>query len=139
MTPISNLNVGEVISFETIAPSILQLKYSQIKFGGVVNWAVARSFSDIASLHRALYQSMDQNTVKDDYRSYDYVTFQDPNSDKPDLVLVLGIPWIQADTVEVSGHTDLSLIFPNMSPDRHQYLFQLLRANGFRNFQVTGD
>lgn len=139
MTPISSLNVGEVISFETIAPAILQLKYDQVQFGGTVGWAVARYISpDIAALHRALYQSMDQNTVKDDYRSYDYITFQEPNSETPNLVKVLGIPWIQADTVEVSGHTDLSMIFPNLSPDRQQYLFQVLRANGYRNFQVTG-
>lgn len=139
MVPIANLVVGEVISFETIAPQILQLKYSQVKFGGIINWAVARSFADIASLHAALYQSMDQNTVKNDYRSYDYIAYQNPNSENPELTQVLGIPWIQADTVEVSGHTDLSLIFPNMSPDRQTYLFQLLRANGFRNFQVTGE
>ncbi len=139
MVPITSLVVGEIISFETIAPQILQLKYSQVKFGGIINWAVARSFADIASLHAALYQSMDQNTVKNDYRSYDYIAYQNPNSETPELTQVLGIPWIQADSVEVSGHTDLSLIFPNMSPDRQTYLFQLLRANGFRNFQVTGE
>lgn len=138
MTPISALNVGDVISFETIAPSILQLKFNQVKFTGVANWAVARSFADIASIHRTLYPSMDQNTVKDDYRSYNYLMFQDPNSEKPNVIQVLGIPWIREDTVEVSGFTDLSLIFPNLSPDRQTYLFQLLRANGFRNFQVTG-
>lgn len=134
MTPISSLNVGDVISFETIAPSILNLKFSQVKFDGVVSWAVARSFADIASLHRSLYPSMKQSDVKDDYRSYGYLTFQNDSG----IVQVLGVPWIRADTLVVSGYEDLNISFPNIGPDRKEYLFQLLRANGFSNFQVTG-
>lgn len=137
MTTFNDINIGDTISFETVAPSTLQLKYTQVKFAGLTSAAVARGFDDVASLHRALYQSMDQSTVKDDFRSYDYVMFQDPNSENPEVVQVLGVPWIRADTLTVSGHQDLSLIFPSLSPDRQQYLFQVLRANGFRNFQVT--
>lgn len=134
MTPISSLNVGDVISFETIAPSILNLKFNQVKFDGIVSWAVARSFADIASLHRSLYPSMNQSEVKDDYRSYGYLTFQNDSG----VVQVLGVPWLRTDTLVVSGYEDLNINFPNISPDRKTYLFQLLRANGFSNFQVTG-
>lgn len=138
MTPISSLKVGDVISFETIAPGILPLKFNQVRFDGEVGWAVARSFGDIASLHRSLYPSMNQAEIKDDYRSYSYVLFVDAEGPNKGIPQVLGLPWIRADTVTVSGYEDLFMVFPNINPDRKQYLFQLLRANGFSNFQVTG-
>lgn len=134
MTLASQLNDGDVISFETIAPSILNLKYTQVKFAGLVSWAVARSFGDIASLHRSLYPSMNQTEVKDDYKSYSYLSFQNNSG----IIQVIGVPWIREDTLVVSGSENLNIIFPNISPDKKAYLFQLLKANGFSNFQVTG-
>lgn len=134
MTTVNQLNDGDVISFETIAPSILNLKYSQVVFTGLVSWAVARSFDDIASLHRSLYPSMNQAEVKDDYKSYSYLTFQNTSG----IVKVLGASWIREDTLVVSGSENLNVLFPNISPDQKAYLFQLLKANGFSNFQVTG-
>ena len=133
MTLASQLNEGDVISFETIAPSILNLKYIQVQFAGLVNWAVARSFDDIASLHRSLYPSMNQAEIKDDYKSYSYLTFQNSSG----KVHVIGVPWIREDTLVVSGSENLNLNFPNISIDKKIYLFQLLKANGFSNFQVT--
>lgn len=132
---IHSLKVEQVISFETIAPAILQLKYDQVIFEGIVGWGAARSFDDIASLHRALYPSMNQSEVKDDYRSYQYFLFQTTSGPKANVTQTLGIPWIQLDTLVVSGNKDLSLIFPNITPENEQYLYQLLRANGFTNFQ----
>lgn len=132
---INSLKVEQVISFETIAPSILQLKYDQVVFEGIVGWAAARSFGDIATLHRALYPSMNQTEVKDDYRSYRYILFQATSGPNANVTQTLGIPWIQLDTLVVSGNKDLSLIFPNITPENEQYLYQLLRANGFTNFQ----
>lgn len=133
MTSVTQLNAGDIISFETIAPSILNLKYKQVKFAGLVNWAVARSFSDIASLHRSLYPSMSQSEVKDDYKSYSYLTFQNSSG----IVQVIGVPWIRQDTLVVSGSENLNVNFPNISPEKKEYLFQLLKANGFSNFQVS--
>lgn len=139
MTPISQLKVGDTISFETIAPSIINLSYSQVKYAGTVSWSVARSFDDIATLHRALYPSMDHAEVVDDYRSYDYIMFQTTTGPKTEVVQVLGVPWIKEDTLTVSGHQNLTLLFPSISPDNITYLYQLLKANGFSNYQVMGE
>lgn len=136
-TSINNLNVGDVISFETIAPAILNLKYDQVIFDGVVSWSAAKSFEDIASLHRSLYPSMNQSEVKDDYRSYSYFLFQTTTGPKANVPQALGIPWIKEDTLVISGAANINLLFPNITPDNQTYLFQLLKANGFTNFQVT--
>lgn len=135
MTTINDLNTDDVISFETIAPSILQLKYTQVVFDGKTTWNAARAFDDIATLHRQLYPSMNQNEVKDDYRSYDYILFHTTSGPNAEITQTLGIPWIKSDSIVVSGNRDLKLIFPNITPVNEQYLYQLLRSNGFTNFQ----
>lgn len=139
MTTFSQLVTGDTISFETIAPSILNLLYSQVKFEGMVTYKVAQSFGDIASLHRALYPSMDQTEVVDDYRSYDYLSYSATSGPKAGIIQVLGLPWIREETLTVSGNENLSIVFPSISPDNKDYLFMLLRANGFSDFQVIGN
>lgn len=134
---INSLNVGDVISFETIAPAILNLKYDQVIFDGIVSWSVARSFADIASLHRSLYPSMNRSEAKDDYRSYSYFLFQTTTGVNANVPQVLGIPWIKEDTLVISGAANINLLFTNITPDNQTYLFQLLKANGFTNYQVT--
>lgn len=139
MPTVNNLSVGETISFETIAPAILNLKYTQVEFQGLVGYSVAQGFEDIPTLHRALYPSMDQQEVRDDFRSYDYLMFTATTGPKAGRVQVLGVPWIREDTLVVAGQNNLTLLFPAITPEKKTYLFQLLKANGFTNYQVTGD
>ncbi len=138
MATFNQLEVGNIISFETIAPSIINLKYTNVRFEGIVGWSIAKTMGDIFTLHNALYPSMDQATVKDDYRSYKYLLFIPTTGPNADIPQVLGLPWILEGSLEVAGQENLSLIFPSISPANREYLYQLLRANGFVNFQVGG-
>lgn len=139
MTSLNEIKVGSTISFETIAPSIINHKYSRVRFDGIVPWSVARSFDDIATKHRALYPSMNHAEVADDYRSYNYFCFEVTTGPQAGVVQVMGVPWVVASSVVVDGSKDLSVLFPAITPEKEAYLFMLLRANGFINFQVKGE
>lgn len=129
MAGFDDLQPGQIISFETIAPGILPRAYSSVNFGCVAEWWVAATVTDIATLHRQLYPSLMSLGVKDDYKSYNYILINTGG-----IPFAVGIPWIKSDSLVVSGSKDVTLVFPNITEDKKIFLKQVLAANGFNSF-----
>lgn len=132
---VSDLAIGNGISFETVAPGLLPRKFEQVTYNGLVSGDIARTFRDVVSLHKQIYGSLDQNVIRDDYRAYDYILFTLPDGS----IDVMGLPWIKPNTLVVQNTVSLALVFPNLTPTKAAYLHMVLKGNGFDNYFIPDD
>lgn len=129
---IKDLVLGDIISFETIAPGIIPTKYNNVVFQGMVSANMARGVKDIVSLHKQIYPVLATTTnLTDDYRAYGYIGVL--VNDKIDVV---GIPWIRADSLVLAQAQDKRYTFPSLTPDAEAYLNAVLKGAGITNYRV---
>jgi len=132
MPAITSALIGKTINFQTNAPSILGARFQVTKVLSILDPDTARLFADIVSQHIAVYPHLPEGTV-DDAFGYSYVKLRLPD----DQIVVLGLPWIDENSVEVVNHTTLTVKINSTSQEDINRVRQALLANGFEDFTIT--
>ena len=129
--PTTVFSVNTKYSFEVYPISILGNEYKNVIMLGIVNPAIAQRFLDIDAVHNQVYPYLPKGT-RDDPRAYDYVMIRTVSGE----ITVLGIPWINHDTVvEVESSTMIVEIMDVSSSDMDKVRDALI-LNGYNKINI---
>lgn len=98
MDILSNLRIGDEVSFELRVSSVLGQNYDHVKVVGIVPANACHYFgSDVYAIHEQVFKLLPDGSVKNDPESYQYILVEDLNGQKR----VIGLPWINESTIKV--------------------------------------
>lgn len=127
--------LGDVINFSVYPSAVLGSNFNRVKVLSVLDPATAKLFADVVALHNNIYPYLtdpDKVTYKK-YTDYNYIKVRLSNGTET----VLGLPWINMETVVVVTSTTARFDIALDTPDEINDILALLRANGWYNVAVT--
>jgi hypothetical protein len=123
---------GNVISFDVYPATIIGAHFSDAKVLGLLDKDTANLWIDADAMHVNVYPSLPAGTP-DDPDQYQYVKLRHLNG----TVSIIGIPWINADTLEISQRGTLTITVSDASPLDKDRIIRALAANGYRAAKVS--
>jgi hypothetical protein len=105
------LVVGNIYNFNTIAPGILNLTYTNVKLTGSVSYDVAIKYVNINALHASIYPLLGPS-FPNDPAAYTYYLFKVQSGD----TICLAADWIDGSTVVVVQSLTLNITITSL-PD----------------------
>ena len=120
------LKVGNIVSFDVYASSILGTDYGEMKVTGVFDKNTANMWVDTDTLHANLYSQLPQGTPTspDDYQFVKLERVSDKS------VKVLGVPWIKENTITIISKGTLTIKMIDMtSVDANEIRKAILALN----------
>ena len=126
------LQFGNVISFDVYPSAILGTEFKDVQVLATLDKDTAMLWIDADSMHINVFPTLPPG-VPDDPNQYQYVKLRHTNGN----VSVIGIPWIRAQTVEVSTRGTLTILVENATPEDRERVVRALSANGYRAAKVT--
>lgn len=127
----SLFTVNSKYNFEVFPVQILGVDFKNVVVLGVITADIAQNFLDIDAVHVQVYPYLPQGTPNDP-RSYDYVMIKSLSGEKT----VLGIPWINADTIINVESGIIAVQISNVNSQDIQRVSDALIANGFNQFTI---
>lgn len=128
MSVMEKLVVGNVVSFSTHAQPILGVNNDNLVVQAILDKESASVYStDINSLHKNLYSYLPVGTPQDP-TDYLFVKLKDTGGN----VKVLGIPWIDEDTLTVVERGNLQITIPNVTFEDRENIIKAITAIGFK-------
>ncbi|MCY1278092.1 hypothetical protein D9M68_20060 [compost metagenome] len=121
---------GSTVRFNTLAPGILGANRENVTVMAVLDMDTAALLADVRSKHvqvRNYIQSLPQSAG-----SYSYVKIRYGNGETE----ILGVPWIDSDSIEVITSRQLSITVRDVSETTEQLVRQALLQNGISNFTI---
>lgn len=126
---------GATVDFDTYAPMILSTAFKACKVLSLLDFDTVRQLGqDPAARHNLVYPYLPKPAV-DDPTAYLYVKLQLPSG----AIDYIGLPWIDAKTIETRQNNQITLIFADRSPDDLQLIIDACSANGFKPTTVKLD
>ncbi|MNO19215.1 hypothetical protein D3C76_89430 [compost metagenome] len=122
--------VGKTVRFNTLAPSVLGAKRDNVTVKAVLDLDTARLLSDVRSKHAQVKPLIP--TLPEAAGAYSYVKLVYGNGE----VEVLGVPWIDNNTIEVITDRKLIITVDTVSDTTEQLVRQALLQNGISNFKI---
>lgn len=102
-------NIGQTLTIHTTAPGVLQSVYTNVLFEAILDWKTAMALDlDVYAMHANVYPFIQDQGVPNDPTRYPYAKFDNAGS-----TLILGMPWIKQDQIEILQTTDLIIRLPN--------------------------
>lgn len=123
-----HLGFKNIVTFNVHAPKLLGSNYADVEVMGLLDVDSAKTFIDPYAMHVNVYPSLPEGTVEDDPASYQYVKVKHPNG----TYSVLGVPWIDANTIETSERGTLTLTLNNIHVSDKDTIIRALSSNGFK-------
>lgn len=124
--------LNSVLTFDTLAPAVLPSTYRMAKFEAILDASTAQALGvDIYAMHANIYPYIRQNGVPNDPTQYMYAKFSHNGT-----LLVLGMPWINQDTVQVIETTSLVITLAGRGTQDIERLKRALQSNAFDNFSI---
>lgn len=120
------LKFNSIVSFNVYAPTVLGSTYQDVKVKAMLDVGSASMLIDPVALHTNIYPSLPEGT-EDDPSGYQYVKVEHPNGS----VSVIGLPWIDPDTIKVSGKGTLTVTIADIEPQDRDVVLRALASNGF--------
>ncbi len=110
-----DLQVGNIYTFNTIAPAILQATYSDAKLIAKGDYDLAISYANINALHSNIYPLLintpsGTSIYPNDPKAYEYYIFKLPSN----LKIALQSAWIVADTIQLVTGLYLTVTVNNL-------------------------
>lgn len=121
----------KVYSFETHAPAILSTSYQRVTVTSILDEETARKFIPTHELHAALFRYLPKGTPNDP-TAYDYYQLKTADGQ----TIVIGEPWIKADSVELIDGVTYMVKVTNQSSGDYNRLRNALLASGFNSFEI---
>lgn len=131
MSGITFDHINKRISFNTKAPSILGSSIKNAKLLSILHYSTALKYRDIAQAHANIFPYLPQGTPND-FRSYNYIQLELLSGE----VVVLGLPWIDLNSVVVNEEITFVVTIPNKSSSDLTRIRNALISNGIDDFKV---
>lgn len=95
---LGKFRIGDTISFEVYAGSILSQDYDNVKVQAIIPAHLCDTFGyDVFATHAQIYRLIPEGRMEDNPRSYHYLLVENENGN----TRVVGLPWINESTIRV--------------------------------------
>lgn len=95
---LGKFRIGDTISFEVYAGSILSQDYDNVKVQAIIPAHLCDTFGyDVFALHSQIYRLIPDGRMEDNPRSYHYLLVESENGG----TRIVGLPWINENTIRV--------------------------------------
>ena len=132
MTIYDYLEIGNVVTFEVHPSAIIGGRFKTVKVVTRRAMNFARLFGiDPVAMHNNVFPLL-PSTVENDPDSYQYVAVKHPNG----TVSVLGVPWINENTIQISQRGTLEVIVEDVSVIERERVIQALSSVGITPTKV---
>lgn len=118
-------------NFEVFPTAILGNDFKNVVVLGIVHPSIAQNFLDIEATHVQVYPYLVTGTPND-ARGYDYLMIRTISG----IITVLGLPWINADTIENVESGTMVVEIVNVTSQDIQRVSDSLVANGYNQFNI---
>lgn len=122
----------KVYSFDVFAPSILGTEFKNVTILSIMDYETALQQADIPAIHTNVYPDLPSG-LPDDPSQYDYVRIRTASG----VATILGIPWIDLDTVELVESRRMTVKIEGVSSADVERVRIALVQNGFNNIEIT--
>lgn len=112
------------ITVQTRAPAILGAELKNVRVDSVLSFPAAMKYRNVHQIHRSVFPFL--TGVKDDPGSYQYVLLKTTSGDN----LVVGIPWLVLDSIELVSDVTMVFKIEGYSPERLERIKAQLIAIG---------
>lgn len=127
----TELTIGGIYNFETLAPAILGDKIKNAKLTAIVNFSTAQKLFNPTSQHANIYPHLPVGTARD-HTKYIYYVFNTENDEER----VFAREWINLNTIElVTGNTLKASVY-NVTAQDQTAIRQLLIAAGYTSISI---
>lgn len=128
------MNVSDMVNnanynFTTLAPSVLNGSYQNIKLIATSNYEVANKYVDLLSLFRAVYPYLPAGTPSD-YTQHSYLIFENN--------VVMSTLWIDPASLSLASSYSATIVIPNLQVSDTAKIRDALLALGYSNFTING-
>lgn len=128
------MNVSDMVNnvnynFTTLAPSVLNGAYQDLKLIAKGNYEVAGKYVELLPLFRAVYPYLPPGTPSD-YTQHDYLIFENN--------VVMSTLWIDPSSLAVSSSYSVTIVIPNAQVGDTAKLRDTLSLMGYTNFTING-
>lgn len=127
MTIFDFLKIGNLVTFDTVAPAILGNDYQNLKVVGIFDRDTAKMWRDVDSMHANVYPFMD-SSIENDSTAYQYVKLVGENGHE----VVLGVPWINESTIRVVARGKLTIVINDLSVEDRERVLTAIEAVNIR-------
>jgi len=122
--------IGSTVRFDTAAPSVLGAARQNVTVLAVLDLDTAMLLADVRAKHAQVKNYL--TDLPQSAGSYNYVKLRYANGS----IEVLGIPWVQHDTIEVIDNRKLVITVTTVSDSTENLIKQALLQNGITDFKI---
>lgn len=124
--------IGKVYSFPLWPAALIQAELQGVKFLGAVSFEIAARESDVFARHVQVYPTLPQGVSRNP-RDITYGLFSTPANNQ----LVIGLPWIKLDQVQLLSGATTTIEIEDCSPEQAEGIRKLLMGKGFKKLKIT--
>lgn len=121
-----------VYNFDVYPSPILGNDFHNVTVLAILDYETALQTVDIPALHVSVYPHLPAGTP-DDPSQYDYVRIRTQNGN----TTILGIPWINLDTVELRQSMSMTVIIEDVGSIDLERVRLALVQNGYNKIKLT--
>lgn len=128
MLILNKFQVGDVISFDVHVSGVLTQDYDNVTVKGLIPAESCDKYGyDVYALHAQIYRMIPQGTMEDNPDSYPYLLVKTLDEQWK----VVGLPWINADTIRV--HRQITAVFtvPNIAQEDINLIRDVINRYGY--------
>lgn len=126
-----NLKTGNVYTFNTKAPGILQATVKNAKMKGEIDYDIAIKYENIDLMYRQIYPTLPAGTP-DSPLTCVYYLFQSESG----KMIVLADQWIDEGTVDLIDGVNFTVTFNNAAFSDISRVRDILNAATFTNYEI---
>lgn len=126
-----NLKTGNVYTFNTKAPGILQATVKNAKMKGEIDYDIAIKYENIDLMYRQIYPALPPGTP-DSPLTCTYYLFQSESG----KMIVLADQWIDEGTVDLIDGVNFTVTFNNATFADIARVRDILNAATFTNYEI---
>lgn len=122
--------IGKTVRFNTLAPNVLGASRDNVAVMALLDLDTATLLSDVKAKHNQVKNYL--TTLPQSAGSYSYVKLRYGNG----TIEVLGVPWIDNNTIEVITDRKLVITVGTVSDTTEQIVRKALLQNGISDFKI---
>lgn len=123
--------IGNVYSFNTLAPAVLGVRIVRAKLNGIVDYRQACTIINVDVVQRQVYPLLPPGTPNNTQK-YIYYVFTTESGAR----LCLAKNWIHLSSIELVEDATISVTIPNATLDDVERLRAALGVMGYRGFTI---
>ena len=127
-----SFEVGSIYRFDTLAPTVLGVSYSNMKVDGLVSANIASKHMDIHSRHKQLKGLI--TDLHADANNCTFIMFTNVSNNE---TVILALEYIVTSSIVSTEAVTLTVTIPNSSPTHGPIIREALRKVGITVGSIT--